>query len=156
MSAGAMVGVGFFSLIFGLAMWILQVVAYWKIFEKAGEKGWKSLIPFYNFYVQCKLTWKTKFFWVIMALAVVVGLADGIATDIQASDPNSAALLILGLVIIAAGIALLVLVVMCYHNLSKAFGHGAGYTVGLIFLETIFFLIIGFGSSRYVGNPTRK
>lgn len=27
---------------------ILLIVAQWKIFTKAGEKGWKSIIPIYN------------------------------------------------------------------------------------------------------------
>ncbi len=32
--------------------YVLQVIAYWRIFTKAGEAGWKSLIPIYNTYVQ--------------------------------------------------------------------------------------------------------
>ena len=27
----------------------------WKIFEKAGERGWKALIPFYNMYAWLKV-----------------------------------------------------------------------------------------------------
>lgn len=27
---------------------VLYIVAYWKIFTKAGEAGWKSIIPIYN------------------------------------------------------------------------------------------------------------
>lgn len=33
------------------AVWVLLVVAVWKIFVKAGEAGWKSIIPFYSSYV---------------------------------------------------------------------------------------------------------
>lgn len=36
-------------------------------------------------------------------------------------------------------------------KLSKSFGYGGGFACGLIFLNTIFMLILGFGSSRYVG-----
>ncbi len=36
-------------------------------------------------------------------------------------------------------------------DLSKSFGHGVGFALGLIFLSFIFILILGFGSSRYVG-----
>lgn len=45
-------------LAFFTAMWIvwvvlavLAIIAMWKIFTKAGEAGWKSLIPFYNNYL---------------------------------------------------------------------------------------------------------
>ena len=37
--------------VIALIYYILLVVAGWKIFEKAGEKGWKSLIPIYNTYI---------------------------------------------------------------------------------------------------------
>lgn len=31
-----------------LLITIAQIVAMWKIYSKAGEAGWKSLIPIYN------------------------------------------------------------------------------------------------------------
>lgn len=37
------------------------------------------------------------------------------------------------------------------HKLSKAFGHGFGYTLGLWFFPGIFYLILGLGNSRYRG-----
>lgn len=36
---------------------IISIVAMWRIFTKAGEKGWKAIIPFYNVYILFKLTW---------------------------------------------------------------------------------------------------
>lgn len=41
--------------IFYLAVIVIYVVAYWRIFEKAGEAGWKSLIPIYNTYILLKI-----------------------------------------------------------------------------------------------------
>ena len=38
-----------------LIVYVLLIIAQWKMFTKAGEKGWKSLIPFYNFFVYCKI-----------------------------------------------------------------------------------------------------
>ena len=35
--------------------------------------------------------------------------------------------------------------------LSKSFGHGEGFTLGLIFLSIIFYPILGFGDSKYIG-----
>ena len=34
---------------------VLMIVCHWKIFTKAGEKGWKCLIPFYNIWTQYKI-----------------------------------------------------------------------------------------------------
>ena len=35
--------------------------------------------------------------------------------------------------------------------LSKSFGKGVGYTLGLLFLSIIFYPILAFGSAKYVG-----
>ena len=35
--------------------------------------------------------------------------------------------------------------------LSKSFGKDVGFTVGLILLSVVFFPILGFGSSKYIG-----
>lgn len=37
------------------------------------------------------------------------------------------------------------------NDLSKSFGHKIGFTLGLIFLSIIFFPILAFGGSQYVG-----
>lgn len=42
--------------ILAVGWYVLLAIAYWKIFEKAGEPGWKALIPFYNTYSQYKFT----------------------------------------------------------------------------------------------------
>ena len=36
-------------------------------------------------------------------------------------------------------------------KLAQSFGHGVGFTLGLIFLNFIFMLILGFGSDEYYG-----
>ena len=41
--------------------------------------------------------------------------------------------------------------IMMLFKLAKAFGQGTGFGFGLLFLNTIFILIIGFGSAEYVG-----
>ena len=34
---------------------VISIIASWKIFTKAGEPGWASLIPIYNTYVMIKI-----------------------------------------------------------------------------------------------------
>lgn len=45
---------------------VLMIVAMWLIFSKAGQGGWKVLIPFYNLYTFCKVAdgngWKFLLF----------------------------------------------------------------------------------------------
>ncbi len=48
------------------------VVGLWKIFEKAGEKGWKALIPIYNYYIWLKIL-KRPWWWIFIFLIPGVG-----------------------------------------------------------------------------------
>lgn len=58
----SMMLLGGIYLIFALVWWILQIIANWNIFTKAGEAGWKSLIPIYGDYVSYKIAWQTSLF----------------------------------------------------------------------------------------------
>jgi hypothetical protein len=49
----------------------------------------------------------------------------------------------------------IVIYIIVLHDLSKSFGHGAGFTIGLIVLSWIFAMILGFGSSTYQGPAGR-
>lgn len=46
--------------------------------------------------------------------------------------------------------------IMMLFKLAKAFGQGTGFGFGLLFLNTIFILILGFGSAEYVGPQNSK
>jgi len=128
-----------------LVLAIIWVIANWKIFTKMGEAGWKSIIPIYNGYILFKRTWNTKMFWI----SVIVSCAGGLVDQYMDSTLGS---VISGILTI---VAFVIFVKQLYYQ-SKAFGHGGGFTVGLVLLNTIFVLILGFGKSRYIGNPTER
>lgn len=131
----------------GIAYYVLIVVSWWKLFTKAGEKGWKALIPFYNLYIQFKLTWSKKFFWIFLGLTIAQGIFSTIVQNTSGGTQVVMSFICLILVITIA-----VFSIISWYRLSKAYGHAGGYTVGLIFLNFIFMLILAFGSSKYQGN----
>ena len=45
----------------------------------------------------------------------------------------------------------IVFIIWLYNMLSKSFGHDEGFTVGLLLLGFIFWPILGFGKSKYMG-----
>ena len=45
----------------------------------------------------------------------------------------------------------IVIAIIVLNDLSKSFGHGVGFTLGLVFLSLIFLYILAFGSSTYRG-----
>jgi hypothetical protein len=48
----------------------------------------------------------------------------------------------------------IVILIITLNGLSKNFGKGAGFTVGLFFLRWIFIPILGFGKSVYTGDKS--
>ncbi len=134
-------------------IYLLYCFAAWRIFTKMGEKGWKSLIPIYNLYILTKCVAKKKLFLPIFLLYVVMFAASLTNSFFSYSKAEGAVVTICSIIYAAASIALFVLNIILAHKVSKAFGHGAGFTVGLIFLTFIFELILAFGSSQYVGTP---
>lgn len=44
-----------------------------------------------------------------------------------------------------------IIIIIMIHGMSKSFGKGAGYTVGLIFLGIIFYPMLAFGDAQYIG-----
>ena len=40
---------------FAIITIVIVLISHWFIFKKAGEEGWKAIIPFYNSYTLCKI-----------------------------------------------------------------------------------------------------
>ncbi len=51
---------------------LATIAGLWKIFEKAGEKGWKALIPVYNYYIWLKIL-RRPWWWIFIFLIPGVG-----------------------------------------------------------------------------------
>lgn len=152
LSTGAVVA----NVIISLAFIALAIIAYWRIFVKAGEEGWKAIIPFYNAYTAMKLFWKTSIFWIGIGLGVGASIGYGMASygvvalAIYGGGGNAAVMVIGFILAFGCGITAFVLEIMFLNRVSKAFGHGAGFTVGLVFLNFIFILILAFSKSERV------
>jgi hypothetical protein len=55
------------SMIFALLIALLIIVAMWKVFTKAGQPGWASIIPIYNLYIWCKIVGR-PWWWILLML----------------------------------------------------------------------------------------
>lgn len=169
---------GFKSFI-NLAVMVLTIVASWIMYAKAGEHGWAAIVPFYSSYVKFRIAGKQKLFWgyLVASIASIVGcillmyeiIASGLSvmtSSYMGSYYDSTygyagnrigahmGMLIFALIlIIVAMIAALVMNILCCVGLAHAFGKGAGFACGLIFLNVIFICIIAFNKNIvYVGD----
>ena len=62
----------------------------------------------------------------------------------------------MGVVNTILGIFLLVFYIITIYKFAQAYGQGVGFTIGLLFLDTIFLCIMAFSSNiQYVGVPVK-
>lgn len=82
-SGGAAAAAGgiMFTLIY-LAIIVLVIVGFWKVFEKAGQPGWAAIIPIYNVYILCKIAGRPGW-WVILMFIPIVSLVIAIILSID-------------------------------------------------------------------------
>lgn len=86
-SSGGVPGV-----IVGIILLIWSVVAYWKLFEKAGQPGWAAIIPFYNLFVLLKIIGRPSW-WIILYLIPIVNIVTHliVANDLAKAFGKSSA-----------------------------------------------------------------
>ena len=107
------------GLIVMLVVGFAMIASLWKVFEKAGEPGWASIVPIYNAVVLLKIAGKPAW-WILLYMIPLVNM---VVTIVVAAE------------------------------LSKRFGKGLGFAIGLVLLPVVFYPILGFGASRYKAVP---
>jgi hypothetical protein len=64
------------------AILVVFLVSMWMVFEKAGEKGWKSIVPFYNSYILVKISGKPGW-WFLLLLVPLVNIVVSIIVYLE-------------------------------------------------------------------------
>ncbi len=99
---------------------VVVIAGLWRVYEKAGEPGWKVLVPIYNSVVLLRIVGMSGW-WVLPLLIPYVGIVVSI-----------------------------ILSIIVFIKLARAFGKGGGFAMGLILLGFVFIPILGFGSATYL------
>lgn len=62
---------GTVGLLIYLAIAILVIAGFWKVFTKAGEPGWAAIIPIYNLYILLKIAGRPWWWLILMFIPIV-------------------------------------------------------------------------------------
>lgn len=128
-------------IVFVVISCLAEVIAEWRIFQKAGEKGWKALIPVYDIYVSHRIVGMSHIWFILEVITwVIESLSLGLASipewfDIAFGIP-------VAIITVASGLIHAV-------KLCDCFGKGFAFKVGTILLPSVFSLIIAFGNAKY-------
>lgn len=122
---GGIMAMGAVVWIIWLAIMIFFIIVMWKLFTKAGKKGWISLIPFYNTYTMGEICGIKGWMALVIPFASIIPVVGGLVT--------------------------LAFAIYEMYCLAKVFGKETGFAVGLILLSPIFMAILSFGDASYLG-----
>lgn len=92
-------------LILFLGVLVLYIVAYWRVFTKAGEPGWGAIVPIYNMYLICKIAgrpewWLILFFIPLVNIVIALIIAMDLAKAFSKSSGFGIGLWILGFIFV--------------------------------------------------------
>lgn len=107
---------------------IIYLVALWRLFKKAGRKGWEAIVPFYNTWVLAEISGVAWWYPLIIILSGFEAAGDGILGSILS-------------------LASILSSFFIYYNLSKKFHRGVGHAVLLTLFPWIMVPIMGFSSN---------
>ena len=68
MMAGA---AGTVTMVLSLALMVFSIVCMWKLYAKAGQPGWASIVPFYNLYIYFKMTMRSGWMFLLLLIPLV-------------------------------------------------------------------------------------
>jgi hypothetical protein len=104
--------------------------------------------------------------WIVAIVGYLIGALPLMGVFQKADEPGIAAFIpiwnllvllkIVGrpwwwLILYIIPIVGLIVAIVVFYDLAKSFGHGVGFTIGLVLLSWIFLLILWLGGSRYLG-----
>lgn len=115
------------TILIGIAIYILVALGTYGTYVKAGpygEPAWAAFVPIYNFIILLKVAGRPRVWGWFLLLNIIPYIGS---------------------------LAFLVVYIIVANDVSKSFGHGAGFTVGLVLLSIIFWYILWLGSSTYRG-----
>ena len=122
-----------------VAWLVLMFIGAWKTVKKLGGAGWTQIIPVYRDYEMARVAGCDQVMTTAYAILCALVLAGGIFTHSELRTlANFAAL------------PAFILGIMVARQVARRFGKGIGFTVGLVLLPCIFYMILGCGKAQPV------
>ena len=124
-----MAGMMIFILVIAALAYVISSLSISKLLQKAGQPGWPGWVPYYNIWRLFEISGK----------------------------PGALALIFLGAFIPFLGFFVAIgMSIFLGLTVAKVFNKSAGFGVGLGLLGIVFYPILAFGDSQYVGPQVQQ
>lgn len=138
---------------------LIRIIGRWKMFTKAGKRGFATLIPLYSEWTFFSIGTGNGFTGLILTMLgmiqvcvwyiMMVLLETPLVESIQAGDKM---VYIFLSVEFAIGVIVAICTIINNFKVAKNFGKGKGTGFGLTIFPIIFCLILGLGSAEYINK----
>ena len=86
-----------------IALIVLIIAGFWKVFEKAGQPGWAAIVPIYNVWVLVQIAgrgplWFVLFFVPIISIIAAIVVSIDVAKNFGKSEGFGIGLALLGFI----------------------------------------------------------
>ena len=142
-----------------LSVSLIRIIGRWKMFTKAGKRGFATLIPLYSEWTFFSIGTRNGFTGLILTMLgmiqvcvwyiMMVLLEMPLVESIQAGDKM---VYIFLSVEFAIGVIVAICTIINNFKVAKNFGKGKGTGFGLTIFPIIFCLILGLGSAEYINK----
>ena len=145
-------------LLVSIGIAIVQIIATWKLYEKAGEPGWSAIVPFYNYFKMVKIALGSyKLAWICLAFGgvyMIFAFASAMA-GFFFNDSSELDLIRLALMGVAYLMMIPLYIIAGYTNymFAKSYGKSTALCVLSIFFSGIMMIIFGFDKNTYYVGP---
>lgn len=127
---------GVFFIFLGLIVIVIEI-AEWKLFKKAGKKGWEALIPFYSTWILIEITGLNWWYFLISISGTILSV-------LNINSP--------GMTIISNLASIFVNFLIFYNLAKKARKNEKLYGILSIFFSGILIMILGFSKNVTIDN----
>jgi len=118
-----------FILFFSVGLIVILIIASWKLFKKAGKKGWEALVPFYNNYVLVEISGLNWWWFLLIISPNIISYTNDDLYGI-------------------ASLASMFATFNCFYNIARKFKKDTGISVCAGIFSFIFMLFFAFSSKE--------
>jgi len=148
--------------IFLSVRWLIRIICWWRVFRKAGYSSWLSIIPIVSKFCKYSIGWEWAGYiiylisTVLMAVSpkwfaknAVVFLSAGLLEGNFEVELLGTGMLIMSIMFLMMPLIRRLLETVRVFKLRRGFGKSVWFGFGLLFFNTIFMMILAFGSAEY-------
>ncbi len=120
--------------LFALILKLLEIIGFWKIFKKADEPGWASIVPIYNYYIKAKVG-GSAWWWILLVYTGKILSIFGVAITGGLS-------MFLGIITLFAKFNI-------HYNICKKFEKDVGFAILITLVPFVGALMLGSKNNIY-------